>query len=114
MTAVAVTASTVAPSIIVAGALTAGVRPKRADRVHAADQDLALVRLLKAGNQPQRCGLATSRRPQERQELALAYLQGDGVDRGQRAEPFGHRAKLYVIGLLAGQGSHPGPHPPKE
>jgi hypothetical protein len=36
---------------------------RRADRVLAADQDLALVRLLEAGDQPQRRGLAAARRP---------------------------------------------------
>ena len=35
------------------------------DRVHAADQDLALVRLLEAGDQPQRGGLAAAGGPQQ-------------------------------------------------
>src|SRR5262249_40813349 len=75
-------------------------------RVPAADQDLALVRLLEASDQPQRGGLAAAGWPQERQELALMHLEGDGVARGERAEPFGYRTKLDVERLVAVPGSH--------
>jgi hypothetical protein len=72
----------------------------RAYRVHAADQDLALVWLFKTGDQPQGRGLAAARWPQERKELALAYLEADGVYGGERAKALGHSTKLYVVGAV--------------
>ena len=71
------------------------------DRVPAADEDLALVWLLEAGDHPQRRGLAAPGRPQERQELALAHPETDRVNRGQRTEALRHRAELYVVGAAA-------------
>ena len=47
-----------------------------ADGVDAADEDLALVRLLEAGHEPQRRRLAAAGRPEQREELALADLRG--------------------------------------
>src|SRR5262249_21192979 len=49
--------------------------------------------------------------PQERQELALAHLQGDGVDRGQGPKSFGHGVQLYVVGPVAVRDSHACPTP---
>ena len=49
--------------------------------VAAVDQDLALVDLLEAGEHPQARRLAAARRPDEHEELAVADLQVQPVDR---------------------------------
>jgi hypothetical protein len=86
----------------------------RAHRVGSADQDLALVRLLEAGDQPQRRGLAAARRPQERQELALADLQVDGVDCRESAEALRHGTQLHVAGSVAARRNCAHVTPPDE
>ena len=69
---------------------------RRARDVAAADQDLALVGLLEAGDHPQRRRLAAAARPEQRQELALVDAQVDRVHRDERAEPLRDRAELDI------------------
>ena len=76
------------------------------DGVHAADQDLALVGLLEAGDHPQRRGLAAPGGPEQGEELALAHLEGDGVDRRQLAEALGDRPELDVVRRPRPVGTH--------
>ena len=54
--------------------------------VVAVDQDLALVRLLEAGDHPQRRRLAAAARAEHREELALGDVEVDVVDGGEVAE----------------------------
>ena len=51
------------------------------------EQDPALGRQLEAGDHPQGGGLARARRSEHREELAVANLEVDPVDRGDRAAP---------------------------
>jgi hypothetical protein len=60
------------------------------DGVDATDQDLALVRLFEAGDQPEGGGLAAPRGTEQREELTPPDFEVDGVHGRQRAEPFGH------------------------
>ena len=74
------------------------VPPVRRDPhgVDAADQHLALVGLLGAGDEPE-CGrLAATGRAEQRQELPISNLQADLVHGGVRAEALRHRAQLDV------------------
>ena len=54
-----------------------------ADGGAAADLDLALGRLVEAGDHPQRRGLAAAGRAEQREELARLHLEVDVVDRDQ-------------------------------
>ena len=67
-----------------------------ADGVDAADEDLALVRLLEAGHEPKRSGLAATGRPEQGEELALADLEVDRIDRRDRTEALRRVAELDV------------------
>ncbi len=64
----------------------APVRRDAGDRL-AGEEDLALGRLLEAGDHPQRRGLAAARRAEERVELAAGDPQVHPVDGGDVAEP---------------------------
>ena len=61
--------------------------------VVAVDQDLALVRLLEAGDHPQRRRLAAARRPEHREELALGDVEVDAPNGGEVAEALGDGAE---------------------
>ena len=76
-----------------------------ADRVLSADQHLADVGLLGAGDQLQRRRLAAAGRAEQRQELAVPDAQRDVVDGGEVAEPLRDRAKLDVVRAVARAGS---------
>ena len=69
---------------------------RRARDVVAADQDLALVGLLEAGDHPQRRRLAAAARPEQREELALVDAQVERVHRDERAEPFRDSTELDI------------------
>ena len=62
--------------------------------VGAVDQDLALGRLLEAGDHPQRRRLAAAARAEQREELALADREAELVDGGEVAEALGDLAQL--------------------
>jgi hypothetical protein len=47
------------------------------------------IRPFKARNQPQQCGLAAARGPQQRKEFAFVDVERQLVDNGLRAEAFG-------------------------
>jgi hypothetical protein len=64
--------------------------------VAAADEDRAVVGLLEAGDQPQRRRLAAARRPEQRQELAVANGEVDAVDGRDRAEALRDPPQLDV------------------
>ena len=72
--------------------------------VVARDADEALIRLLEAGEEAQRRGLAAARRTQEGQELAGEHFDGDVVDRDRGAEPLGDVDDLHRPALCS---SHP-------
>ena len=56
------------------------------ERILAVEGDLAGIRPVEAGDDPQQRGLAGARRPEQRQQLAVADLQIDIVERGELAE----------------------------
>ena len=69
---------------------------RHADHRASADRNLALVRLLEAGDQAQAGGLAAAGGPEEGMERAARDLERDVVDRHHRAEALGDAAKLHV------------------
>ena len=58
--------------------------------VDAVEQDAARVRRLEAGKQAEQRGLAAAGRAEQREELVLADVERDRVDRGRAAEALGH------------------------
>ena len=61
-----------------------------------ANEDVAVRHLFQARNQPQRSGLATARRPDQHEELAVAHLQRDIVDRHNLTKPLRQAVKRYT------------------
>ena len=57
-----------------------------AQRILAVDPHFAGIRPVEAGDDPQQRGLARTGRTEQRQQFALADLQVDIVERGERAE----------------------------
>ena len=56
------------------------------ERVFAVERNLAGIRPVEPGDDPQQRGLARARRPEQRQQFAVGDLQIDAVERGERAE----------------------------
>ena len=69
------------------------VRRHLGDQI-AVDEKLSLIGLQKARNQVQKRGLAAAGRAQQGQELSLADLQPDGLQRGGLAEGLGDTVDL--------------------
>jgi hypothetical protein len=67
-----------------------------ADGGAAVDLDLALGRLVEAGDHAQRRRLAAAGRAEQRQELAGLHLEVDGVDSDEIAEPLRDTAQRDV------------------
>jgi hypothetical protein len=64
-----------------------------ADRGAPADLDLALGRLVEAGDHPQRRRLAAAGRAEQREELAGLHLEVDVIDRDEVAVSLRHAAQ---------------------
>jgi hypothetical protein len=68
----------------------------QAGHVVAVEQDLALARLLEPGDHPQGGGLAASRRPEHREELASRDVEAHLADRSEVAEALRHALKAHA------------------
>ena len=62
---------------------------RHADDVPAVEQDAAAVRRLEAGQHAQQRGLAAAGGPEQGEELVLADVERDAVDRREPAEALG-------------------------
>ena len=67
---------------------------RRRRHVGAVEQDLAAVRPLEAGDQPQRRRLAATGRSEQREELAAVDVQVDAVDRDDVGELLAQRDEI--------------------
>jgi hypothetical protein len=67
-----------------------------ADRRAAVDLDLALGRLVEAGDHPEGRRLAAARRPEQGEELPGLHLEVDAVDRDEVPEPLRDAAQRDV------------------
>ena len=72
---------------------------RQAGDVVAVDQDLARVRLLEAGDHPQRRRLAAAARAEQGEELPFRDVEVDGVDRSEIPEPLRDRPQGDAPGL---------------
>ena len=59
-----------------------------------ADMDLAVGRLQKSRDQPQRRGLAAAGRPEQADQLSMVDFQGDVIDHRKRAKSLGQAAQI--------------------
>src|SRR5262249_57778875 len=58
-------------------------------KIDSVEQNMADVRPLKAGNQPQKRGLAAARWAKQSEEFALIYVERKLIDHGLMAEALG-------------------------
>src|SRR5206468_2330028 len=68
------------------------VRPEPVD-APVPEPDLAAVRRMEAGDQPEKRRLAAARGPEQREQLAVADLEAHAVDRGHAPELLTHLAE---------------------
>jgi hypothetical protein len=62
------------------------------------ESDLTAGRDLESGDHPETCGLATSRRAEHGEELAIGDVERDPVDGDDIAEELGHVVERYGTG----------------